>query len=353
MSWDHISASQLGTYLGCNRKWWLEKIGSGGRSEESPSQALGKAVHKVIEQYLRGEIETLDHPLLTMNTFVDSVKSRPNVELLIEHEFMFRLGAKPIMGFIDLMIVDRVGQVVDIWDHKTTKDWKYAKTEAQLLTDPQALVYVAEAARLFPGYLLRFGHHVIHTQKVQIQRTTDLEKVSFDGPAIERAVAYVEMVAGAMIRDAGTLDGRDVAPNLGECYKYGGCAFRARCKGDEPMPSLEELNKPDPKIFVEAKADRTWVAYDKQTVYVDCLPLKDSAVVHFSDWVAGLEAKYKAEVGQDYIATDFGKGVTAIATAARDTLTAPPFLFIRSGDAAGMRYLRLVESSVRVVQSVR
>lgn len=116
MKWEHVSASQLDTYLSCNRKWWLDKIGSDSRREESPSQALGKLVHSVIERHLL-EGSPLDHPLLSMDTFVHSVKARTDVELLIEHEFRTP-GTKETLGYIDLVVVDHVARTVEIWDQR-------------------------------------------------------------------------------------------------------------------------------------------------------------------------------------------------------------------------------------------
>lgn len=213
MSWVHVSASQIDTFLSCNRKWWLDKIGADGVRTESASQALGKAVHANIESYLRGE-GPLDHPLLTFDTFVVGVKGQVGVDILIEHEFSL-VGDKPTIGFIDLVVVDHEARTVQIWDHKTTKDWRYAKTAQELATNPQGRVYVlAMLDKYGPDYSYSFGHHVILTTKPAPARCLSVE---FTPAMVSDAKFNIEMTIRSMISTSGEVDGRDVVPNLSQC----------------------------------------------------------------------------------------------------------------------------------------
>ena len=337
MSWDHVSASQIETFLSCNRKWWLDKIGEGVRTE-SASQALGKAVHANIESHLLNGTP-LDHPLLTFDTFIAEVKGRVGVELLIEHEFRLP-GIKDSVGFIDLVIVDHEVKHVEIWDHKTTKDWKYARTADELRSNAQGRVYVLAMYEKYGStYTYSFGHHVILTARAAPARTT---RVEFSQSMIEQARSVIDMTMNSMVSASTVVDGRDVVPNTSECWKYGGCPYRTKCKGDEPMPSLAEL----------AAQTQPGPAYP-QTIYIDCINLK-VPYVSFSDWTRDLEATFKQEVGRDAVALKYAEGVIAIATKARDTLPAPSVLFIRTSDAAAMKYLDLVEAFVpNIIQSIR
>ena len=344
MPWEHVSASQLDTYLSCNRKWWLDKIGADSVRTESASQSLGKEVHSNIEKHLLGT-GPLDHPLLTFNTFASSVKSRlassPNVEILVEHEFHVP-GDRELMGFIDLVIVDHDARTVEIWDHKTTKDWKYAKTAEELRVNPQGSFYAHVMSLKFgPDYSYSFGHHVILTTKPQPER---LVQVDFTPSMIRLAGANIAMLIRAMIQTSELEDGREVSPTYSSCFKYGRCTYYAKCKGNEPMPSLT-LSVPTPT------PEATRRLYPEE-VYVDCVPFS-KPYTNFAVWTEGLEAEFKADVGKDAMTLKYAEGVIAIAAKARDLLDAPRFLFIRTSDAAGMKYLDLVETKTSVVQSVR
>ena len=111
------------------------------------------------------------------------------------------------------------------------------------------------------------------------------------------------------------------------------------------MPALSEIGK------LDDSTPRARVVPD--VILIDSIDIK-GAYVSFSDWTAELEATFKREVGKDSIAVKYAEGVIAIATKARDLLEAPKVLFIRTSDAAAMKYLDLVEALVPcVIQSIR
>lgn len=343
MPWEHVSASQLDTYLSCNRKWWLDKIGADSVRIETASQLLGTEVHSNIENNLLGT-GPLDHPLLTFNTFITSVKSRvsSNVELLVEYEFHVP-GPKELLGYIDLVIVDHDKKTVEIWDHKTTKDWRYTKTSEELRTNPQGSFYAHVMSLKFgPDYSYFFGHHVILTTKPQPER---LVQVDFTPSMIKLAGSNIDMLVRAMIQTSELEDGREVNPTYSSCFKYGRCQYYAKCKGNEPMPSLTSMTTPVPETSPTRRLF-------PEEVYVDCVPF-NKTWVNFAVWTKDLEEEFKADVGRDAMTLKYAEGVIAIAAKARDLLDAPQYLFIRTSDAAGMKYLDLVETKTSVVQSIR
>ena len=341
MPWEHVSASQLDTYLSCNRKWWLDKIGADSVRVETASQLLGTEVHSNLENYLLGT-GPLDHPLLTFNTFASAVKSR-GLELLIEYEFHVP-GPRELLGYIDLVIVDHEKKTVEIWDHKTTKDWRYAKSAAELMTNPQGSFYAHVMSLKFgPEYTYFFGHHVILTTKPQPER---LVQVEFTPSMIRLAGANIDMIVRAMIQTSELEDGREVSPTYSSCFKYGRCQYYAKCKGNEPMPNLASMTQ------ATVDTPDTSRRLFPEEVYVDCVPF-NKPYTNFAEWTKGLEEEFKADVGRDAITLKYAEGVIAIAAKARDILDAPRFLFIRTADAAGMKYLDLVETKTSVVQSVR
>lgn len=344
MPWEHGSASQIQTYMSCSRKWWLKKI-AGLDDSGSASTALGTEVHANIEAFLKGE-GPLDHRLLSLNTFVPAVKASGH-RLLIEHEFRALMDA-PVVGYIDLVVVDEVNKIVHVWDHKTSKDWKWAKTEADLRSDPQCLLYLAVALDLYgPSYTYRFGHHVILTSAVEPQRTVSFE-VSLD--EIERGRATLNTWLRSMRQDADLVDGAMVEPTFGSCWAYGGCPFKDICKGNKPMPRLSDFKKSDQAIQAVAEAPVVRDPDRRGVVYVNAVPL-NAKITTFSEWAEPVYAAYREEMREDPLATKYLQGVYAVV---RELLKRdlPEHLVIRRGDPIGDHFASQLPSTVRVVQGI-
>jgi hypothetical protein len=103
------------------------------------------------------------------------------------------LAGVTVKGRIDLLWAPS-STLLEIYDHKSVGNWKYAKTEEQLERDTQLTIYGAWAFQKFPSLThVRYHHGQIGTKKgkAQVVSTGLLDKAHVAGvlPSIERTVA--------------------------------------------------------------------------------------------------------------------------------------------------------------------
>lgn len=355
MTWNHGSASQIQNYLLCARKWWFAKV-LGLDGGGTANMALGTQVHANIEDHLRGTGE-LDHRLLALNTFVPAIKAAGH-RIYIEHAFSTKDLVKDTEGFIDLIVVNTTTKTIEVWDHKTTKDWKYMKTEEILRDDPQCLLYTWVAYSMFheefPDYSYRFGHHVILTSKVAVEET-----ISFP-VTVEAILAGRDKLntwLRSMEEDSKLLDYKLVEPTFSACWAYGPCPFKDYCKGNKPVPRLSELPKiattdePNPAVTLPPLiAEEIKTKLTSATVYVNAIPLGERFAT-FAEWAEPVYAEYRAEVKEDPLATKYLQGIYAVV---KELLKRklPEHLVIRRGDPIAEHFVTQLPSTVRVVQGL-
>lgn len=300
--WNSISASQIKTHQDCNRKWFFEKIiFPKDENEGSASTRLGTEVHACIEDYLNDKGQ-LDHPLLELNTYIAQVKGRADLERRVEWEFndttSFKVTAR---GYIDLVLIDRANKHITVMDHKTTKDWRYAKKEEELRQDAQLLLYMWVALQEFgPEWQYTFGHHVILTKEPAKERLT-LVDVSVD--QIVQGKTLLDSWVAGMIHDSRALDHTYVDKDYTSCYKYGKCAYWDYCKGEKKVPSLAEM--------VKKPADPV-AQQEKPMIYVDAIPV-GLEFTWYEAWVTDLIDAYARDTGQHYMETKYNEGCKAVA----------------------------------------
>ena len=242
----HVSPSQLSTAFheedGCLRKWGFSYI-SGLKTPATPAMQFGTEVHAYLEPYLRAE----DLTQVEVKGDVKEVARQafkylplPGPTNQIETKMEIPIEGGVLLGYIDVM-TPRAGDSAAVYDHKTTKDLRYAKTEDELRKDFQAIIYSYEATRRYP--LAK----TIRAQWNWIGARTPGKGV--DRPRKPRGVrpVVVEFETGWL---AGKMDNeiipqserliqlRQQAPDPNElkannsaCYAYGGCPFRDKeCK---------------------------------------------------------------------------------------------------------------------------
>lgn len=346
--WNSISASQIKTHQDCNRKWFFEKIVFPKEENEgSASTRLGTEVHACIENYLNGE-GLLDHPLLELNTYVAKVKGRSDLDRRVEWEFSdtssFKVTAR---GFIDLVLIDWANKHVTVMDHKTTKDWRYAKKEDELRVDAQLLLYMWVVLQEFgPEWKYTFGHHVILTKEPAPERVT---LVDVSVAEIIQGKALLDSWVSGMIHDSRALDHTFVDKDYGSCYKYGKCAFWDYCKGEKKVPALSSLVKtvtsapPEPPV--------------ESVVLIDAIPVGE-AFTWYEEWVSDLVAAYEKEIGEHYMATKYNEGCKQVALQAHKEVmegkrTLPRFLVLRSTNPSCVFFENFYGSRKNVVKGIR
>ena len=137
-----VSVSQIKKYKRCEYAWWREYGPLKIKPPPKPSAALGTKVHGVIEEWiLNGTPIPETKAGRIASAGLD--KLRPAEELEIERSITLPLTENSKM----LCRIDMLGKNSPyVGDHKTTKNFGYALTRAEVLRDPQVLTYC------FAGY---------------------------------------------------------------------------------------------------------------------------------------------------------------------------------------------------------
>ena len=145
-SWA-VSASQLETFTTCQRKWAWEKV-AGFASDETEATLLGGRVHKILEDYLEHgtlpDQSTREGEIATAGLHLLPPPKLPNQR--IEFAFKFRSPRGNVyQGRKDFTLLPAApGDIPLVGDHKTTSDFRWAKSDEDLRTNIQALIYAAD-----------------------------------------------------------------------------------------------------------------------------------------------------------------------------------------------------------------
>lgn len=228
-----VSPTQVDTWDSCERKWAWKYIGK-AETPQNASAALGSRVHNLLETYLlhgtlpdqstrEGEIATAGLHLLPEPPIARAERTigfySPNG---------YRFTGKVDYEYPPVPEPDLEFQYWwTIGDHKTTSDFKWAKTEEILREDPQALVYAAAS-------LLETGDDCVNlewtyyrtrgsAQARQVSLTMTAEHVAERFPRLEKIAEKIHL-ALATVTDPLTL-----SANTDTCEKYGGCPYQHLC----------------------------------------------------------------------------------------------------------------------------
>lgn len=233
------SPSQANTAKLCRRLWgfrYLDKI----RSPSTPSQARGTALHTVGENWLRdGEVPP-DTEI--GRRFLAGVHHlpQPSPDVLVEHEFLFEDGDVHWRGFIDC--VDPTGDMITVIDHKSTKNFYWAKKPEDLKTDTQGIVYAKVTMEKFKVDVVeaRWVYYLMEGQPQSKKVSVILKKEHVDKQYQGLKILGEELLE---IKKT-TTTGLDISvqyPN-GGCRAFGGCDFGEVCaakeRGQETMSDL-------------------------------------------------------------------------------------------------------------------
>lgn len=237
-TFERWSASQVDTYLSCNRKWWFNKI-LGLEVPQHPSAAIGSAVHAELEAYLEGNApaDSLGPIARTALPFAPK-PTTVYIERSIEPLKLTAAGL-PALGYID--VLNLTEDTPEVLDWKTTSDLKWAKTEDDLRRNVQMTVYAkATHAELSSMGLpapefVRLTHVAMLTKAPhRAQRTSTL----IDVPTIEKNWAHIETTVRSMRETALVNTPDKVTPTETTCSAYGGCPFRDRCRAMKAVSHL-------------------------------------------------------------------------------------------------------------------
>ena len=238
----NVSPTQVSKARRCWRIIAFEYV-EGIKPPPSVKQVFGTDVHKQLERWLSKGVPPDDTP--EGRTAKQGIKKgwlpTPGPHLMTEHRMRYQvIPGVFIKGYIDCVAPYEISEKISgplVIDHKTTSDLRWAKTEEELASDPQALMYVAWAMLHFgvPEVLARWVYYAASNPTGKSPRAPRGAKPVqrlFDS----RDPAFIELVAGILrdvhrivyIRRTG-IKALDLPPSPGSCGMYGGCAHEYRC----------------------------------------------------------------------------------------------------------------------------
>ncbi len=234
----NVSASQKTAWDACQRKWHFQSVMKRPRVS-TPAQLRGTGIHAENEHYLRtGIIRDSEWaayveaarpflPPFDPRAGALSPGGHADARYIVEHGFWLPTvpGGPPWIGWVDLEIHH---PSVVIMDYKTTSDFRYNKTPAELAKDTQLCCYAHQYYLRHPEYAgeIEVGHLYLLTKNKTPKAVYISATVSRQRAADQWAISMQAIAAMTSVDIADTLE---LPPNTASCGMYGGCDFRADC----------------------------------------------------------------------------------------------------------------------------
>lgn len=231
MTLRSVSATQIKQHRSCALQWYLQRV-EGWQMPQSPSQALGEAIHKQVEDYLLAGTNP-DLPSVE-NAIKKGLVPPTGGAYLVEEPKDYGMALKcadvPVKGRIDLLIPPAKGEsLVKVVDWKSASSFRYVPEADTLTRDVQGVLYLKYAFTNYPFATHGQFRHVYLLTKGTGSKKVDAEVV--DREFIDGQWAHIEATVEQMKATA-TRKLPVVAQtqaNLSHCDSYGGCSFRDRC----------------------------------------------------------------------------------------------------------------------------
>lgn len=239
------SASAIQEFVNCPRRWWQGYV-MGARQPATAAMQRGTDIHALVEHYFeKGVVPESPYKKIVDSALVHLPKpGEPGLEVEKWIEVPTFEGGPVIRGRYDFILWQRAVPLVG--DTKTTSDFRYVKTPAQLATNIQLNIYgthvLAEAPECESVDLM----HVYMRTRGAAKTVPSAARVSRE--QVETVFASTvetikEMVALVRAMPA-SID--DITPNTASCDMYGGCFYRPQCQGmgalasafDEPLVQI-------------------------------------------------------------------------------------------------------------------
>jgi hypothetical protein len=233
---QHVSASQVRTYLRCPRLWAAEKI-LGLRAPPTAAQARGQSAHSAFERYyLTGEAPSPGPGVEAFEAARPGLPPR-DPSLLVEVALAEpKLYVEDVRfdGYSDLVIPPGVaGPAPQVWDWKVVSSFRYTQDPAE---DLQMLVYGYWASIRWPE-----AHEVDVVLAYFAAKGSDFKLVKKTVP-MERCVGEWRDVIMPTVLEMRTLAKSqpgellatpgNFSDDYAACRAYGGCTHLRSCGVD-------------------------------------------------------------------------------------------------------------------------
>jgi len=217
-----VSVSQVKKYKRCARSWWYQYGPLGIKPPAPPAASLGSAVHHILEDYL---LQGTEPPATKAGRIAScGLDKLPNPdELEIEKSITLPLAENSKI----LCRIDMLGKNHPyVGDHKTTSDFKWAKTRGELNTDVQLLTYAYAAYH--ESQPAEVDAELIYYRTRGLPVSMSVSTV-LKWEDIEKNWALMGEIAEEMAPKKIDPTGEACDPNTGACNDFGGCFFAGEC----------------------------------------------------------------------------------------------------------------------------
>lgn len=220
------SASQINTAASCLRAWAHDKVDKVPR-KNTPATITGTRCHSALEDY-----HTTGHLDLTTEygeIVLPGLKYNPapgTPHMSLEQHFYFEYRGHMFQGYKDVEI-HAPGCVPYVQDHKTTSNFKWAKSQETLAHDVQACLYAADSMVCMQAPRASLNWVYYRTRGARKSKAVHLVMVAQQAIAtLDRAAKTADAID--YIRDHG-LRPLDLPPSPESCDDYGGCDYQHLC----------------------------------------------------------------------------------------------------------------------------
>lgn len=235
-----VSASQCETFLRCPRAWYNASI-LGDREPQKPHQKRGEDVHAELEHYGKtGEVRPSEY-LEIVQVALDHLGEHKHAKdpywdqfngdagLVFEQpiDMPTYVGGPNWIGYIDRVLV--MPSFGEVWDYKTTSDFRYAKTPEELLENIQMQSYAhwlfmnSDYKECLVKHLCLRMRGRAAAKPVEAVTTRERTEAFWNGKILP---LVREMAEWAKL---GPATAEPLPPHTDHCNDYGGCFYRTKC----------------------------------------------------------------------------------------------------------------------------
>jgi len=216
-SFTHASASSIDLFKRCETRWYNKYL-LGFRDKATDAMTRGSQVHEQLENYLtKGTPPDSTIAGVIASKGLELLPQGEDLEVEVSlSEYVIPNLPVPFKGFIDVLEMEE--DAVHIVDHKTTSGWKWTKSEDELASNLQMVIYARhvlehypdiQQARLTHIYYLTRPPHGSKKVSVIVSRSDIYDQ--FD--------QILEIVKTMTDRSQKSLE--HSAKNKADCYSYG------------------------------------------------------------------------------------------------------------------------------------
>lgn len=242
-----ISPSQEALFEMCERRWYFKYILKLPEPEYARAES-GKGMHWLLKEWLSkkeppsvrqgdGKIGNVEVGMALASIPALPV---PSPHLIVEQHLQFDFGGVTYHGYADVQWYTKSYGVTH--DHKSTSSLVYAKTEEDLVWDPQRIIYAYPMGR---DVLSRWQY--VETKDPYQRQLVELYATH---KQVVDAMTWLHETHGVRIAKAYTEPEEARPQNPAACGKYGreGCPYKHRCQIDpktrlKNIMSLEAIKK--------------------------------------------------------------------------------------------------------------